>query len=200
MSIGLVGEAAGGTEGSADEVFGVPGSLTFIPHPLPLRFIPFDSPEVSRKCHSLTASQPYSKTIQTWYRPHETPTHRAFPIKLAWWNTVFMVGNSAFQVMLCGTMWMLSAYSGDRILLKMATRKSRPPWTTYVASFSALFSRSVLCPLAALPSWALGVKILTLSSNTNFHHPFSGCLIPLSFLCGIGPSPSSPLSTSASMS
>jgi hypothetical protein len=80
--------------------------------------------------------------LQMWYRPHETETHRAFPIKLALLNTLFMSLNSWFQCMLCGTMWGMSAYSDGRILLRMGSLKQRPPWTT-------------------------------------------GCLIPLSFLCGI---------------
>lgn len=84
----------------------------------------------------------YSPTLQTWYRPHETETHRAFPINLALLNTLFMSLNSWFQCMLCGTMWGLSAYSDGRVLLRMGSLKERPPWTT-------------------------------------------GCLIPLSFLCGI---------------
>ncbi|RXK38019.1 hypothetical protein M231_04688 [Tremella mesenterica] len=64
---------------------------------------------------------------QTWYRPHATATHTAFPINWALWNTILMDGNSAFQ---CGVMWGLNWHV-------------RPAWTT-------------------------------------------GCLIPLSFLCGIG--------------
>ncbi|OCF31246.1 hypothetical protein I316_07032 [Kwoniella heveanensis BCC8398] len=64
---------------------------------------------------------------QTWYRPHATATHRAFPMKWALWNTILMDGNSFFQ---CGCMWGM-------------TWRERPAWTT-------------------------------------------GCLIPLSFLCGIG--------------
>ncbi|KIR34432.1 hypothetical protein I310_02645 [Cryptococcus deuterogattii CA1014] len=62
---------------------------------------------------------------QTWYKPHATATHRAFPIRWALWNTILMDGNSFFQCILCGY-W-----------------HERPAWTT-------------------------------------------GCLIPLSFLCGIG--------------
>ncbi|KAL7414276.1 hypothetical protein BDY24DRAFT_386389 [Mrakia frigida] len=80
---------------------------------------------------------------QTWYRPHATETHRAFPIRWALWNTLLMLGNSFFQVILCVCMWTLSTYSGGRITLRMGTLYVRPPWTT-------------------------------------------GCLIPLSFLCGIG--------------
>ncbi|KAK6909033.1 hypothetical protein I203_103043 [Kwoniella mangroviensis CBS 8507] len=64
---------------------------------------------------------------QTWYRPHATATHKAFPMKFALWNTILMDGNSFFQ---CGCMWGMDWHE-------------RPAWTT-------------------------------------------GCLIPLSFLCGIG--------------
>ncbi|SCV73889.1 BQ2448_6319 [Microbotryum intermedium] len=66
---------------------------------------------------------------QNYYRPHTTPTHHAFPIKQAVWISLFMIGNSAFQAILCGVMWGLNRYD-------------RPAWTT-------------------------------------------GCLIPLSFGCGI---------------
>ncbi|ODN78261.1 hypothetical protein L202_03910 [Cryptococcus amylolentus CBS 6039] len=69
---------------------------------------------------------------QTWYKPHATATHRAFPIRWALWNTILMDLNSVFQCILCGCMW------GMRW-------RQRPAWTT-------------------------------------------GCLIPLSFLCGIGAS------------
>ncbi|OWZ54225.1 hypothetical protein C368_03364 [Cryptococcus neoformans 125.91] len=67
---------------------------------------------------------------QTWYKPHATATHRAFPIGWALWNTILMDGNSFFQCILCGCMWGMNWHK-------------RPAWTT-------------------------------------------GCLIPLSFLCGIG--------------
>ncbi|KAL7421280.1 hypothetical protein Q5752_004165 [Cryptotrichosporon argae] len=67
---------------------------------------------------------------QTWYRPHATATHRAFPVTWALWNTILMDGNSFFQCLLCGCMWGMNWHV-------------RPAWTT-------------------------------------------GCLIPLSFLCGIG--------------
>ncbi|SGY19092.1 BQ5605_C014g07559 [Microbotryum silenes-dioicae] len=66
---------------------------------------------------------------QNYYRPHTTPTHHAFPIKQAIWISFFMIGNSAFQAILCGVMWGLNRFD-------------RPAWTT-------------------------------------------GCLIPLSFGCGI---------------
>lgn len=46
--------------------------------------------------------------------------------------------------MLCGTMWALSAYSGGRILLRMGTLRTRPPWTT-----GCLIPASFLCGIAA---------------------------------------------------
>ncbi|ORY34992.1 hypothetical protein BCR39DRAFT_515962 [Naematelia encephala] len=67
---------------------------------------------------------------QTWYKPHATETHTAFPISWALWNTLLMDGNSIFQCMLCGCMWGMDWHE-------------RPAWTT-------------------------------------------GCLIPCSFLCGMG--------------
>jgi hypothetical protein len=54
---------------------------------------------------------------QTWYRPHATSTHRAFPMSWALWNTILMDLNSAFQCILCGCMWGLNQYQ-------------RPAWTT----------------------------------------------------------------------
>ncbi|KAG8705396.1 hypothetical protein FRC09_002982 [Ceratobasidium sp. 395] len=40
---------------------------------------------------------------QTWYRPHETETHKAFPIKTALFICLFIDFNSVFQVMLCAS-------------------------------------------------------------------------------------------------
>ncbi|KAL7282365.1 hypothetical protein ACG7TL_003835 [Trametes sanguinea] len=54
---------------------------------------------------------------QTWYRPHGTPTHRAFPIDLALWICVCNDLNSFFQCLLSGTMWGLDRFA-------------RPAWTT----------------------------------------------------------------------
>lgn len=38
---------------------------------------------------------------KTWYRPHATETHYAFPISLGLWNTLLMDMNSVFQAILC---------------------------------------------------------------------------------------------------
>ncbi|CAK9781702.1 hypothetical protein CC85DRAFT_324772 [Cutaneotrichosporon oleaginosum] len=68
---------------------------------------------------------------QTWYRPHATATHRAFPMSLALWNTILMDGNSFFQCLLCGCMWGMN-------------RHTRPPWTT-----GSLIPLSFLCGIGA---------------------------------------------------
>ncbi|KAI9001071.1 hypothetical protein BD414DRAFT_574554 [Trametes punicea] len=54
---------------------------------------------------------------QTWYRPHGTQTHRAFPIDLALWICVCNDLNSFFQCLLSGTMWGMDRFE-------------RPAWTT----------------------------------------------------------------------
>jgi hypothetical protein len=54
---------------------------------------------------------------QTWYRPHGTETHRAFPINTALLVCLFNDGNSIFQIMLCATMWSLNRFD-------------RPAWST----------------------------------------------------------------------
>ncbi|KAI0723244.1 hypothetical protein C8Q76DRAFT_722203 [Earliella scabrosa] len=54
---------------------------------------------------------------QTWYRPHGTQTHRAFPISLALWICVCNDLNSFFQCLLSGCMWGLDRFQ-------------RPAWTT----------------------------------------------------------------------
>ncbi|KZO94873.1 hypothetical protein CALVIDRAFT_538651 [Calocera viscosa TUFC12733] len=68
---------------------------------------------------------------QTWYRPHETETHRAFPITTALWICLLIDGNSIFQCMLCGTMWGLNMWD-------------RPAWST-----GTLVPASFLCGIAA---------------------------------------------------
>ncbi|KAG7096845.1 hypothetical protein E1B28_004253 [Marasmius oreades] len=45
---------------------------------------------------------------QTWYRPHGTETHRAFPINYALLICCLNDGNSIFQAMLCGCMWSMN--------------------------------------------------------------------------------------------
>ncbi|TFY83946.1 hypothetical protein EWM64_g71 [Hericium alpestre] len=54
---------------------------------------------------------------QTWYRPHGTETHRAFPINTAMTICLLNDWNSIFQIMLSACQW-----SMDRI--------ARPDWTT----------------------------------------------------------------------
>ncbi|PIL37095.1 hypothetical protein GSI_00787 [Ganoderma sinense ZZ0214-1] len=54
---------------------------------------------------------------QTWYRPHGTQTHRAFPITMALWICICNDLNSFFQCLLSGTMWGLDRFE-------------RPAWTT----------------------------------------------------------------------
>lgn len=68
---------------------------------------------------------------QTWYRPHATATHTAFPISWALGNTLLMDGNSMFQCMLCGCMWGLNWHI-------------RPAWTT-----GTLIPLSFLCGIGA---------------------------------------------------
>ncbi|KAI0081717.1 hypothetical protein K474DRAFT_1703572 [Panus rudis PR-1116 ss-1] len=54
---------------------------------------------------------------QTWYRPHGTQTHRAFPINIALWICVCNDLNSFFQALLSACMWSMDRYQ-------------RPDWTT----------------------------------------------------------------------
>ncbi|CAE6404563.1 unnamed protein product [Rhizoctonia solani] len=68
---------------------------------------------------------------QTWYRPHETETHKAFPIKTALFICLYIDFNSVFQCMLCGCMWGLNRFE-------------RPAWTT-----GTLIPASFLCGIAA---------------------------------------------------
>jgi len=68
---------------------------------------------------------------QTWYRPHATETHLAFPISWALWICLFVVGNSFFQVILCCCMWSMNRFQ-------------RPAWTT-----GTLIPLSFLCGIAA---------------------------------------------------
>jgi len=72
------------------------------------------------------------KKSQTWYRPHGTPTHRAFPINTALLVCLFIDGNSVFQCFLCGCMWGLNRFE-------------RPPWTT-----GTLIPASFLCGIVAV--------------------------------------------------
>ncbi|KAG8960598.1 hypothetical protein FRC03_006347 [Tulasnella sp. 419] len=68
---------------------------------------------------------------QTWYRPHATETHRAFPINTALLICLLIDGNSIFQVILCGVMWGLNRFT-------------RPAWTT-----GSLIPLSFLCAILA---------------------------------------------------
>ncbi|KAG8679255.1 hypothetical protein FRC08_017102, partial [Ceratobasidium sp. 394] len=68
---------------------------------------------------------------QTWYRPHETETHKAFPIKTALIICLLIDFNSVFQVMLCACMWSMNRFQ-------------RPAWTT-----GTLIPASFLCGIAA---------------------------------------------------
>jgi len=78
---------------------------------------------------------------QTWYRPHGTETHRAFPINTALIICLFIDGNSFFQVILCGTMWGLNRFQ-------------RPAYST-----GLLIPLSFLCGIgAAVYIWLGGQK------------------------------------------
>ncbi|KAM0790184.1 hypothetical protein ACM66B_005502 [Microbotryomycetes sp. NB124-2] len=79
------------------------------------------------------AQMSYSKS-QTYYRAHTTPTHHATPIKWAFIIALLMVGNSAFQAMLCGVMWGLNRFN-------------RPAWTTgclIPLSFGCMIAASIM--------------------------------------------------------
>lgn len=76
---------------------------------------------------------------QTWYRPHGTVAHRAFPINTALWICLFVDGNSAFQVMLSSCMWSMNRFE-------------RPAWTT-----GTLIPASFLCGIiSAILIWRGG--------------------------------------------
>lgn len=78
---------------------------------------------------------------QTWYRPHATDTHRAFPINTGLLICSLIGGNSFFQCILCGTMWGLDRYH-------------RPAWSTGI-----LIPASFLCGIfAAVFVWRGGQK------------------------------------------
>ncbi|KII95087.1 hypothetical protein PLICRDRAFT_33917 [Plicaturopsis crispa FD-325 SS-3] len=78
---------------------------------------------------------------QTWYRPHGTETHRAFPINTALLVCLFNDGNSVFQIILCACMWSLNRFQ-------------RPAWTT-----GSLIPLSFLCGIAsAVCMWRGGAK------------------------------------------
>ncbi|KAF8272553.1 hypothetical protein EI94DRAFT_1856812 [Lactarius quietus] len=93
--------------------------------------------------HVLTDEQQYElhhqqkkfMKSQTWYRPHGTETHRAFPINTALWICLLNDGNSVFQCALAACMWSMNRFN-------------RPAWTT-----------SILIPLAFGCGIASGVLI-----------------------------------------
>jgi len=67
---------------------------------------------------------------QTWYRPHGTETHRAFPINIALWICILNDLNSFFQCLLSGCMWGLNRFT-------------RPAWTT-ATTLPAAFIAGIL--------------------------------------------------------
>lgn len=78
---------------------------------------------------------------QTWYRPHATETHRAFPINTGLLICLLIDFNSIFQILLCGCMWGLNRFT-------------RPAWTT-----GSLIPASFLCGIgAAIFIWRGGAK------------------------------------------
>lgn len=92
-----------------------------------------------REQQDLHHQQVKFRESQTWYRPHGTVTHRAFPINTALWICLFIDGNSAFQVMLSGCMWSMNRFE-------------RPAWTT-----GSLIPASFLCGIiSAILIWRGG--------------------------------------------
>ncbi|WAQ89221.1 hypothetical protein PtA15_10A645 [Puccinia triticina] len=78
---------------------------------------------------------------QTWYRPHSSATHYAFPVPIALIIVLLNLGNSLFQAALCAVMWGLR-YS------------TRPAWTT--ATFMAL---SFSCGISSgILVWRTGAR------------------------------------------
>ncbi|CAE6435294.1 unnamed protein product [Rhizoctonia solani] len=85
----------------------------------------------ARQQEDLHYQQQKFMASQTWYRPHETETHKAFPIKTALFICLYIDFNSVFQCMLCGCMWSMNRFE-------------RPAWTT-----GTLIPASFLCGIAA---------------------------------------------------
>ncbi|KAK0544172.1 hypothetical protein OC844_007496 [Tilletia horrida] len=96
----------------------------------------------AQEAHKLHVLQTQFAHGASWYRPHETPTHRAFPISTALWITILNDGNSLFQCMLCGVMWGYATHYKDR-----------PAWTT-----GTLIPCSFLCGIGAAVLIAMGSK------------------------------------------
>ncbi|EFP75223.1 uncharacterized protein PGTG_01816, partial [Puccinia graminis f. sp. tritici CRL 75-36-700-3] len=89
----------------------------------------------------LRAAQEALCRSQTWYRPHSSATHYAFPVNAALIIVALNLGNSLFQAALCAVMWGLR-YS------------TRPAWTT--ATFMAL---SFSCGITSgILIWRIGLK------------------------------------------
>lgn len=84
-----------------------------------------------RRQEMLVLQQTKFAKSQTWYIPHMTDTHKAFPISTALWICLLTDGNSFFQCLLCGCMWGMDRYT-------------RPAWTT-----GTLVPASFLCGIAA---------------------------------------------------
>ncbi|KAG2156153.1 hypothetical protein DEU56DRAFT_222498 [Suillus clintonianus] len=92
-----------------------------------------------REQQDLHHQQVKFRESQTWYRPHGTVAHRAFPINTALWICLFIDGNSAFQVMLSSCMWSMNRFE-------------RPAWTT-----GSLIPASFLCGIiSAILIWRGG--------------------------------------------
>lgn len=92
-----------------------------------------------REQQDLHHQQVKFRESQTWYRPHGTVTHRAFPINTALWICLFIDGNSAFQVILSSCMWSMNRFQ-------------RPAWTT-----GSLIPASFLCGIiSAVLIWRGG--------------------------------------------
>ncbi|KAF9268077.1 hypothetical protein L218DRAFT_994842 [Marasmius fiardii PR-910] len=87
---------------------------------------------------------------QTWYRPHGTETHRAFPINYALFICCLNDGNSIFQAMLCGCMWSMAIHFYPLLLYRF----ERPPWTT-----GTLIPASFLCGIFSAVFIARGSAI-----------------------------------------
>ncbi|KAH8105900.1 golgi-body localization protein domain-containing protein [Cristinia sonorae] len=67
---------------------------------------------------------------QTWYRPHGTQTHRAFPISIALTIAILNDLNSFFQILLSACMWSMNRFE-------------RPAWTT-ATTLPAAFVAGIL--------------------------------------------------------
>lgn len=92
-----------------------------------------------REQQDLHYQQVKFRESQTWYRPHGTVAHRAFPINTALWICLFVDGNSAFQVILSSCMWSMNRFE-------------RPAWTT-----GSLIPASFLCGIiSAVLIWRGG--------------------------------------------